>query len=181
MRAIYLATVCTLAVTLTACAERFVLSGSPDVAGLLVIEPEISTKSFMGERTKSEPVKVVIRKVVGDLQIDGEIVHGLFVFQGLKPGKYQLVSVSTKPAKKEVTLLVPSENEDQFTFEIEPGEPRYIGVVNIQQDMQLKELGIHYQIKANANRERAAWRLLINQLNRSQWKPVIARHLESLS
>ncbi len=168
-------------VALTGCSEKFVLSGSPDVAGLLVVEPEISTKSFMGERSESNAVKVVIRKVIGDLLVEGERVGDLFVFQGLKPGQYQLVSVSTKPGKKEMTLAVPSENEEQFTFEIAPGAPVYIGVVKIQQDMQLKELGIHYQLSADAQRERSAWKSLIEQLNRSRWKPVLERHLDSIS
>lgn len=181
MRLVHRLAVLFVLVTSAACAEKFVLSGSPNVAGLLVVETEINTKSFMGTKSQPPPVKVVIRKVVGDLLIEGELVHGLFVFQGLKPGQYQLISVSTQPGKKEVALSVPSENEEQFTFEIDPGVPRYLGVVKIQQDMQLKELGIHYQLDAETDRERAAWKLLINQLNRSLWKPVIERHLGSLS
>jgi hypothetical protein len=108
-------------------------------------------------------------------------LQDLFVFQGLKPGQYQLASVSTKPGKKEMALPVPSENEELFTFEIEAGAPHYLGVVKIQQDMQLKELGIHYHLSADVERERAAWKLLINQQNRSRWKPVLERHLGTLS
>jgi hypothetical protein len=169
-----------IVLALAACAEKFVLGGSPDVAGLLVVDAEVSTKSFMGDKSDSTPVNVVIRKVIGDVLIEGERVGDLFVFQGLKPGRYQLVSVSTKRGKKETALAVPSESEEQFTFEVAAGVPLYLGVVTIQQDMQLKELGVHYQLNADASRARAAWKSLIEQQTRSRWKPVLERHLGTL-
>lgn len=166
---------------LVACAEKFVLSGSPEVAGLLIVDPVVKTKSFYGQESEPAVVKVTVRKVIGDLFIEGEVLQGMFVFQGLKPGKYQLVSVSTKPAKKEVVLTVPGDDEDTFTFEVVSGMPLYIGQVKIQQDVRLKELGIRFSLVPSPPREIEAWKTLLEQSLRTQWKLAIEKRLASLT
>lgn len=169
-----------VSLALSACAEKFVLSGSPDLAGLLVVEPEVKTRSFMGADSQPPVVKVVVRKVVGDLLVEGEPLDGRFVFQGLKPGQYQLVSVYTRPGKKDIEIGVPPESEEQFSFEVQAGVPLYLGVLRVQQDLRMRELGAHFQFVTDAERERAAWRALLKHLSRSSWKPVIERRLESI-
>lgn len=172
---------CVLAVAfLSACADKFVLSGTPEFAGLLVVEPEINARSFLGEETQRSAVQVTIRKVVGDVLLEGELLEGRFVFQGLKPGKYELVSVSIQPGKKPVAISVPSEDEEQFAFEIAAGIPLYMGVLRIQQDLRMKELGTRFQLIPDPDRERAAWRSILKHLNKSQWKPVIEQRLKAL-
>lgn len=164
-----------------ACAEKFILSGSPEFGGLLIIDAAVKTKSFLGQESEPEIVKVIVRKVIGDLLIEGETLQGMFVFQGLKPGKYQLVSISTKPSKKEVVLTVPADDEETFTFDVAAGMPLYIGQVKIQQDIRLKELGIRFSLTPSPQREIAAWKTLLEQSLRMQWKSVIEKHLASLS
>ena len=167
--------------SLAACAEKFVLSGSPEVAGLLIVDAVVKTKSFLGQQSEPPVVKVVVRKVIGDLFIEGEVLQGMFVFQGLKPGKYQLVSVSTKPAKKEVVLSVPGDDEEAFTFDVAAGTPMYVGQIKIQQDIRLKELGIRFSLTPTPQREIEAWKTLLEQSLRTQWKSVVEKRLESLS
>ena len=169
------------AVVSAACAEKFVLSGSPEVGGLLIIDAVVKTKSFLGQESEPAVIKVTVRKVIGDLFIEGEVLQGMFVFQGLKPGKYQLVSVSTKPAKKEVVLTVPSDDEEAFTFDVAAGTPLYVGQVKIQQDVRLKELGIHFNLVPSPQREIEAWKTLLEQSLRTQWKSVVEKRLASLS
>jgi hypothetical protein len=181
MKAVYRAAVVAGLVTLCACAEKFVLSGSPDVAGLLVVDPVVSSKSFLGQESRPEVVRVTVVKVIGDVLIEGEVQNGLFVFQGLKPGQYRLVSVTTKPGKKEVVLAVPPEAEEAFTFEVEAGTPLYLGVVKVSQDMRLRDIGVSYRLENTPERERVAWKTLLNQSLRSNWKTVLEKHLESLS
>ena len=171
-----------VAVSLSAgCAEKFVLTGSPEVGGLLIIDAAVKTKSFMGQESDPPIVRVTVRKVIGDLLVDGEALQDVFVFQGLKPGKYQLVSVATKPGKKEVVLTVPTDDEETFTFDVVAGAPRYIGQVKIQQDVRLKELGIRFNLAPSPKREIEAWKTLLEQSLRSQWKYVVEKHLASLS
>lgn len=166
---------------LSACAEKFVLTGSPEVGGLLVIDPTVRSKSFMGQESEPPVVNVVIRKVVGDLLIEGEPLNSVFVFQGLKPGEYQLISISTKPGKKEMALTVPPDEEELLTFRIEPGKPLFLGEILARQDMHMKELGVHFALIPDIERERAAWKMLLEQSLRSQWKRVIESHLATLS
>ena len=170
-----------VAVLLSACAEKFVLTGSPEVGGLLVIDPTIRSKSFMGQESEPPVVNVVIRKVVGDLLIEGEPLKGVFVFQGLKPGEYQLISFSTKPGKKEVVLTVPPDEEELLSFRIEAGKPLFLGEILARQDMHMKELGVHFALIPDTERERAAWEMLLEQSLRSQWKLVIEKYLATLS
>ncbi len=169
------------ALMLSACAEKFVLSGSPEVGGLLIVDAVVKTKSFMGQESDPPVVKVTVRKVIGDLFVEGEALQDVFVFQGLKPGKYQLVSVSTKPGKKEVVLTVPTDDEEAFTFDVVAGTPLYIGQVKIQQDIRLKELGIRFTRTPTPQREIEVWKVLLEQSLRSQWKYVVEKHLASLS
>lgn len=166
---------------LAACAEKFVLSGSPEVGGLVIVDAMVKTKSFLGQESAPAVVKVTLRKVIGDIFIDGEILQGLFVFQGLKPGKYQLISVTTKPAKKEVVLTVPGDDEETFTFDVAAGTPLYIGQVKIQQDVRLRDLGIRFSLSPAPKREIEAWKTLLEQSLRSQWKYVVEKHIASLS
>ena len=166
---------------LAACAEKFVLTGSPEVGGLLIVDAVVKTKSFMGQESDPPIVKVTVRKVIGDLLVEGEALQDMFVFQGLKPGKYQLVSVSTKPGKKEVVLTVPTDDEEVFSFDVVAGTPLYIGQVKIQQDIRLKELGIRFSLTPAPKREIEAWKTLLEQSLRSQWKYVVEKHLASLS
>lgn len=166
---------------LTACAEKFVLSGSPEVGGLVIVDAVIKTKSFMGQESQPAVVKIIVRKVIGDVLVEGEALQDVFVFQGLKPGKYQLVSVSTKPGKKEVVLTVPADDEETFSFDVVAGTPRYVGQVKIQQDIRLKELGIRFSLTPAPQREIEAWKTLLEQSLRSQWKYVVEKHLASLS
>lgn len=168
-------------VLLSGCAEKFVLTGSPEIGGLVVIDPTVRTKSFMGQESEPPVVKVVIRKVVGDLLIEGEPLKGVFVFQGLKPGDYQLISFSTKPGKNETVLTVAGDEEESLSFRVEPGKPLFLGEVLARQDMHMKDLGIHFALIPDTDRERAAWRMLLEQSLRSQWKRVIESHLETLS
>lgn len=171
-----------VAVSVTAaCAEKFVLSGSPEVGGLLIIDAAVKTKSFMGQDSDPPIVRVTVRKVIGDVLVEGEALQDVFVFQGLKPGKYQLVSVSTKPGKKEVVLTVPTDDEEIFTFDVAAGTPRYVGQIKIQQDVRLKELGIRFTLTPSPTREIDAWRTLLEQSLRTQWKYVVEKHLASLS
>ncbi|MBI3776444.1 MAG: hypothetical protein HY273_13020 [Gammaproteobacteria bacterium] len=166
---------------LSACAEKFVLSGSPEVGGLLIIDAVVKTKSFMGQDSEPAIVKVTVRKIIGDVFVEGESLQDVFVFQGLKPGKYQLISVATKPGKKEVVLPVPTDDEEAFTFDVAAGKPLYIGQVNIQQDIRLKELGIRYTLAPVPKREIEVWKTLLEQSLRSQWKYVVEKHIASLS
>lgn len=168
-------------VLLVACAEKFVLTGSPEVGGLLIIDPTVKSKSFLGQESKPVVVSVIIRKVVGDLLIEGEPLKGVFVFQGLKPGEYQLVSIATKPGKKEVVLSVPPDEEELLSFRIEPGKPLFLGEILARQDMHLKDIGVHFALIPDTERERAAWKMLLEQSLRSQWKGVIEKYLATLS
>lgn len=169
-----------VATLLTACAEKFVLMGSPEVGGLLIVDPMIKSKSFLGQESRPAVVKVTIRKVVGDIMIEGEPLEEFFVFQGLKPGQYQLVSLSTKPGKKEVVLSVPTEDEKQFTFEVSAGQPLYLGQVLAKQDMRMRELGVHYDLTPAPQREKQAWKMLLEHSLRSQWKSVMEQRLNAL-
>jgi hypothetical protein len=164
-----------------ACAEKFVLTGSPEVGGLLIVDATVKTKSFMGQESAPPVVRVTLRKVIGDILVEGEALQDVFVFQGLKPGKYQLVSVATKPAKKEVVMTVPTDDEETFTFDVVAGTPLYVGQVKIQQDIRLKELGVRFSLTPSPQREVEAWKTLLEQSLRSQWKYVVEKHLASLS
>jgi hypothetical protein len=181
MKAVYRAVTVMGLVTLCACADKFVLSGSPDLAGLLVVEPVVSSKSFLGQESHPEVVQVTVRKIVGEVLIEGEAQDGRFVFQGLKPGQYQLVSIATKPGKKEVVLAVPPESEEALSFEVVAGTPIYLGVVKVLQDMRLRDIGVRFILEAAPEREKAAWKALLKQSLRSKWKAVLEKHLESLS
>ena len=181
MTFIRVASVAVAVLMLAACADKFVISGSPEMSGLVIVDPTVKSKSFLGQESEPAVVRVVIRKVVGDLLIEGEPLKGVFVFQSLKPGQYQLVSFSTKPGKKELVLTVPPDEEELLSFQVEPGKPLFLGEVLARQDMHLKELGVHFALIPDVERERSAWKLLMAQSLRSQWKQVIEEYLATLS
>ena len=159
------------------------LSGTPANSALVVVKVEASMHGVLGITTSQEVIGGVLLRTDGSRRIDGQAVAGLIIFSDLPPGDYNLARVETNWRAGNMMYThrynVPPQSVSNFIVSVKLGEPRFIGLVTVEEMRRTDERGVRFALKPWKTIERDAWETFLQLYQGSPWiGPVQKRHSE---
>lgn len=116
--------------------------------------------------------------------IYGKVVGGLIIFSDVPPGEYNLALIEA--TWQQGTLVkhhiynVPPEKIINYTFSVKVGEPKYLGIVTVEDVRKFSERGINFGIKENKKAEISAWEKFNQMYDGSPWVSKVKKRLSDL-
>jgi hypothetical protein len=179
--------VVSLAVASSACTaiaklEAPSLKSTPDAAGVVVVEADITVHAaIFGIKSSADPVGGILARVDGTQEaVRGGSSSGYVVFPDLPPGRWQLVMIEGKWQSGNYYTVekygVPLKNVEEYTLDVRAGEPVYIGT-KIDDDRRSDTQGVRYSRRNDPDAERKAWKWMGDVYEKSAWAPVFRARL----
>jgi len=138
-------------------------------------------------KTPQRVVSGAILSIVGPQQVkqvNGRGVAGLIIFSDVAPGEYNLAGIETT---REVynqgtwheTYNIPGESVTNYIFSVKAGEPKYFGVVTVEETQKLKR-HVDFGLKPGKEAEIAAWEKFISLYPGSSWANAVQKRISEL-
>jgi hypothetical protein len=153
----------------------------------------------LGVKTRQRVVGGSIFGIDGPAQVKQAGLHGwlmpnepsyaaraadMLIFD-LPPGKYNLATIeTTRQVYNHGTwheeYKIPAESVENYVFSVKLGEPKYLGVVTVEETQKLKG-SVDFGLKpAGKEAEIAAWEKFISLYSRSSWANSVQKRISEL-
>lgn len=163
------------------------LAGDPSTSSVVVVQCESTWQGALAIKTPQRVVSGAILSIVGPQQVkhvDGSGVAGLIIFSDVAPGEYNLARIETT---REVynqgtwheTYNIPGESVTNYIFSVKAGEPKYLGVVTVEETQKLKRR-VDFGLKPGKQAEIAAWEKFISLYPGSSWANAVQKRISEL-
>jgi uncharacterized protein YceK len=160
------------------------IGGTPGSSALIVVKCEATMHGVLGITTSQEVVGGVLLRTDGSGRIDGQAVAGLIIFSGVPPGDYNLARVETNWRAGNMIYThrynVPPQSVSRFIVSVKIGEPRFLGVVTVEESRNTDDRGVVFALKPSKSAERDAWQKFIQLYQGSPWIGAAQQRLSEL-
>ena len=157
---------------------------SPATSSFVVVKAEVIVRGAIGITTSQQLQGGVLLRTDGSNRIDGRAAAGLIIFPDVPPGEYSLTQIQTTWQQGNIvrsnTYDVPADKVLNYVFDAKLGEPKYLGVVTIEDVRKPGERGINYGINDDKQEEIAAWEKISQIDQGSLWVNEVQKRLSEL-
>jgi hypothetical protein len=126
----------------------------------------------------------VLLSTDGSRGVDGHAVAGLIIFSGVPPGEYNLARVQTTWQSgtyiNQHTYNVPPREAVNFIINVKVGEPKYLGVVTVEEIRKTDQRSVIFDLKQSKESEVAAWEKFSELYQGSPWASEVQKRLTEL-
>ena len=157
------------------------LSGSPDSSALVIVEAEAIMYGMLGIKSSQQVEGGVLLSIDGSKRIDGGAVAGLIIFSNVPAGEYNLARVQTTWNAGNMTWQhtynVPPDKALSFVISVRVGEPKYLGIVTVEEVRKTDQRGVIFDLKQSKESEISAWEKFIELYQGSSWSADAQKRL----
>ncbi|MDH4216729.1 MAG: hypothetical protein OEV23_07555 [Gallionella sp.] len=157
------------------------LSGSPTTSALVVVKSEAVMHGMLGLKTPQQVEGGVLLSTDGSKRVEGRAVAGLIIFSDVAPGEYNLAIIQTTWRAGNMvwqhTYNVPPEKALNFVISVKVGEPKYLGVVTIEEIRKTTERGVIFELKPSKEGEDTAWEKFTQLYQGSPWASEVQKRM----
>jgi hypothetical protein len=137
---------------------------SQKILGGILLNADV--KGSMNERT------------IGQRSVNGQAAGGLIIFPDVSPGVYELARIRGAASGG---VVVPGEKVLDYVFRVKAGEPKYFGVVTVEQITTLIDFRVDFGLKPSSKEEEiAAWEKFISLYPGSLWANAVQKRISEL-
>jgi hypothetical protein len=181
---------------LSGCTPKLSLTGDPSTSSIVVVRCKSTWRAVallgMKESQKIVGGTLLSADVKGPknrtTMVNGEAVDGLIIFSDVSPGVYQLARVQAyryvgdlRSGSGHILYNVPGEQVLNYVFSVKAGEPKYFGVVTVDQTTKFIEDRVDFGLKPSSKEEEiAAWEKLIGLYPDSLWANAMQKRISEL-
>lgn len=163
------------------------LKGDPSTSSVVVVKCKSSWQGVLGIKESQDAVSGVILSVVSPQevkQVNGRAAANLIIFSDVPPGEYNLASVATirhtsNGGKWRQVYNVPGDDATKYVFTVKAGEPKYLGVVTIEETQTLKR-SVAFGLKESSGAEKEAWEKFSSLYPQSAWTSAVQKRISEL-
>jgi hypothetical protein len=166
------------------------LRGDPSASSVVVVKCESSWQGLMPMKTPQQPMLGILVSTDGKLSVEGYGMvdlarkNNLIIFSGVVPGEYNLAMVQvSRQVQNQGTWLetynIPGEDSVKYVFTAKAGEPKYLGVVTIDETQKLKR-SVVFGLKPGKEAEIGAWEKFISLYSGSPWANAAQKRISEL-
>jgi hypothetical protein len=141
-------------------------------------------RGMLGITTSQQVVGGVLLKTDGTRRFDGQAVSGLIIFSNIPPGEYNLARVVTNWRAGNMinrhTYNVPPQSALDFIMSVRIGEPRFLGLVTVEEMRTTDERGVRFGLKPGQVAEREAWDTFMQLYEGSPWIGAVRKRQSEL-
>jgi len=142
---------------------------------------------MLGIKESQGAVSGVILSIVGPQevkQVNGRAVANLIIFSDVPSGKYNLASVETirhtsNGGQWHQVYNIPGDDAMKYVFTVQAGEPKYLGVVTIEETQTLKR-SVAFGLKESSGAEKEAWEKFSSLYPQSAWTNAVQKRISEL-
>lgn len=149
------------------------LSGTPASSALVVAKVEASMHGMLGITSSQEVIGGVLLSTDGSRRIDGRAIAGLIIFADVPPGEYNLARVETNWRAGNFINThrydVPPESALDFIMSVKLGEPRFLGLITVEEFRTTGQRGVRFALKPSNAAELDAWAKFVELYQGSPW------------
>lgn len=160
------------------------LNGSPATSSVVVVECEAIMSGAFGITTSQQIKGGILLRTDGSQLINGQAVGNFIIFSNVPPGEYGLARIQTTwqagTLVNHYTYNVPPDKVLNYIFSAKVGEPKYMGIVTVEDVRTLSERGINFGIRENKDTEFAAWEKFNQIYEGSPWVFEVQKRLSEL-
>lgn len=160
------------------------IGSGPATSSFVVVKAEVIVRGAFDITTSQQLQGGVLLRTDGSNRIDGRAAADLIIFPDLPPGEYSLTRIQTTWQQGSIvrsnTYDVPPDKVLNYVFNVKLGEPKYLGVVTIEDARNPNVRGISYGIDNNKNEEIAAWEKISQIYQGSEWVNEVQKRLSEL-
>ena len=166
------------------------LKGDPSASSVVVVKCESSWRGVLPMKTPQQPMRGILLSTDGKKSLAG---HGmadlarrndLIIFSDVPPGEYHLAMVQVSRQMQNQgtwveTYNIPGEDVAKYVFSAKAGEPKYLGVVTIDETQKLKR-SVVFGLKPGTEAEIAAWEKFVSLYPGSAWTDTVQKRISEL-
>jgi uncharacterized protein YceK len=166
------------------------LKGDPSASSVVVVKCESSWRGVLPMKTPQQPMQGILLSTDGKTSLAG---HGmadlarrndLIIFSDVPPGEYHLAMVQvSRQVQNQGTWVetynIPGEDVTKYVFTAKTGEPKYLGVVTIDETQKLKR-SVVFGLKPGKEAEIAAWEKFLSLYPGSSWANAAQKQISEL-
>lgn len=160
------------------------LNGGPTTSALVVVKTEAIMHGIFDIKTPQQIESGVLLSTEGSRWVDGRAVAGLIIFSDVPPGEYNLARVQTTwhagTMISQHTYNVPPLKALNFIINVKVGEPKYLGVVTVEEMRKTDQRGVIFDLKQSKESEVAAWEKFSELYQGSPWAIEVQKRLTEL-
>jgi len=161
------------------------LSGTPATSSLVLVVCDASMLGVFDLRTRQNVQFGVLVGTGGYGRFVGYAVSNLIVFSNIPPGEYSLTGIrATWAAGNAVhthSYLVPESQASSFVVKTKLGEPKFLGVVAVQEVRKLHEQGVKFTVTSSKEAEAQAWARFVQMYSGHSWASAAQKRLSELT
>ena len=160
------------------------LKGDSSTSSVVVVKCEATWRGVLGIKESQQVVSGVLLSTDGTRRVNGQGVADLIIFSDVSPGEYNLARVQTTRQVGNMiwqqTYNIPGENVLDYVFSVKAGEPKYIGVVTVEEIQKFTERRVIFGLKPSKEAETAAWEKFTNLYQGSSWANEVQKRISEL-
>jgi hypothetical protein len=160
------------------------LSGNPATSALVVVDCEAVMHGMFGVKSPQQVVQGQLLDSDGFNPIEGRAISGLMIFPRVPPGRYYLARVNTVwqagTISNEHTYVIPPEKVPILTVNTKAGEPRFLGIVTVEEIRNRRERGINVGLRPGKEAELKAWQRVLRIYQDSPWDKSIRQRIAEI-
>lgn len=160
------------------------LIGTPATSSLVVVKVDATVHGILGIVTDQQIQGGVLLSTDGSKRFDGSSVTDLIIFSNVPPGEYNLARIQTTWNAGTMvytnTYNVPPEAVLNFVLTTKLGEPRFLGLVKLQDVRNTKEMKQVFSLEPSKEAELATWRKFVQVYEGSPWVEAVQKRLSEL-
>ena len=163
------------------------LKGDPSTSSVVVVKCESSWRGMLGFKESQNVVSGAILSIRGPKQVNivnGRGVANLLIFSDVTPGEYNLGRVETtrhvaNQGTWHESYNIPGEDARNYVFTVKTGEPKYLGVVTVEETQKLKR-SVVFGLQQSKEAEIAAWEKFNSLYAESAWANAVRKRISEL-
>ena len=114
----------------------------------------------------------------------GYAISNLIVFSDVPPGEYSLTGLRTTWMAGNTAYAhsyqVPENQASSFVVKTKLGEPRFLGVVAVEEVRKLHERGVNFTVKQSQQAEIEAWEKFVQLYSGHSWASAAQNRISEL-
>jgi len=176
------------------------LTGDPSTSSVVVVECKSTWRGvgLLGMKESQKILGGILLNAdvkgsknggtIGKRSVNGRAVAGLIIFSDVSPGVYELAGVEayryvadSRSGSGHIRYNVPGEKVLDYVFGVKAGEPKYFGVVTVEQITKFIEDRVVFGLKPSSKEEEiAAWEKFISLYPGSLWANAVQKRVSEL-
>jgi hypothetical protein len=160
------------------------LLGSPVDSALVIVKVDALMHGSFGITSSQEIKGGILLRTDGSKRIDAKAVSGLIIFSNVPPGEYNLAGVEAQWQAGTTSYVhkyaVPPESVGKFVFSVKIGEPRFVGLITINEYRQGGRRNFEFLLHPSKEIERTTWEKFTELYPKSDWNNFVLKKINDL-